>query len=151
MWARWGDLYSTSRPVTGVAQWVSANPGVVRIVLPGVLERVAPGEAEVRVSFDGRTASMTFRVAADGPPWRAYAVTEFHIRAEDQNGQRLEGVLVEITAGLMAGRTAISDRNGSAILRDLFVCGPITVRGSKAGYQTWTGSAVQCGKAGNGA
>ena len=50
----------------------------------------------------------------------------------------------------MAGRSATSDRNGFATMRGLFVCGPITVRASKAGYRTWTSSAVSCGKAGNG-
>lgn len=149
--ARWGELYSTSRAVTGVAQWVSSAPGVVRVAYPGILERVAPGDAEVRVSFNGKTESIVFRVVADGPPWRVFSGTEYHIRVVDRNAQHLEGVLVEVTAGMMAGHSAISDRNGSAIFRDAFVCGPITVRASKGGYQIWTGSAVNCGKAGNGA
>ncbi len=148
--ATWGDLYSTSRGVTGVAQWVSAAPGVVRIAFPGVVQRVGPGDAEVRVSFNDKTESFLFRVLADGPPWRAYPNTEFILPVVDPSGARLEGVEVEVTAGPMAGQRATSDRNGFATMRGLFVCGPISVRASKAGYRTWTSSAVNCGKAGNG-
>lgn len=150
--ARWGDLYSSSRIVTSQAQWSSNAPNVVRVVAAGTLQAVGPGDAEITATFNSRGLTATFRVFSEGPPWlvtRGPGV-EYHIHVTDQQGAPLEGVLVEMIAGTEAGRSATSDRSGRAIFHGEFVCGPITVRGSKAGYQDWTGSAVRCGRGGNG-
>ena len=69
---------------------------------------------------------------------------------QDAAGQRLEGVLVEIIAGHMAGRTAVSTNFGDAIFFRDVIHGPITVRGTKAGYREWVGSATSGGRGGNG-
>ena len=150
--ARWGGLYSTSRNVTVEGSWSSSAPTVVRVVTPGLLEAGSPGDADITVLFDGQSATATFRVFADGPPWFVLKgrSVEFHVTVEDNAGVRLDGVLVEIIAGAMAGRSAVSTL-GRAIFVDDVVCGPITVRATKAGYREWTGSAVNCGNAGNGA
>jgi hypothetical protein len=150
--ARWGDLYASFRTVTSQAQWSSSAPHIVRVVGPGTLQAVGPGDAEITALYNSRGLTATFRVFAEGPPWLVSRGPglEYHIRVVDQQGAALEGVLVQITAGANAGRSAISDRSGSAIFRDEIVCGPITVRGSKDGYHDWIGSAVRCGRAGNG-
>jgi hypothetical protein len=149
--AIWGELYRSSRMVTGEARWSTSAPEVVRVVSPGVLQAVSPGEAEVRAAFNDRELVSTFRVLDTGPPWyvlRGPSV-EFHVQTVDQNGAALDGVLVEIIAGAEAGKQAVSER-GRAIFKGESVCGPITVRGTKPGYQTWEGSAIKCGRAGNG-
>ena len=150
--ARWGDLYASFRMVTSEAQWSTSAPNIVRIVGPGMLQAVGQGDADITAVYNSRGLTATFRVFAEGPPWlvgRGPAL-EYHIQVIDQNGAPLEGVLVDIIAGTNAGRSAVSDQLGRAIFRDEIVCGPITVRGTKAGYQDWVGSAIRCGRAGNG-
>lgn len=143
--ASWGDLYRSHRNVAVRAEWVSTAPTVVRISRRGILERVAPGEAEVRAHFNGKTTSQRFRVLAEGPPWKIQPFTT-RVNVRDLNGRPLEGVLVEITAGPMAGGSSVTDRHGSATVWNEFICGPVTVRLSKVGYRTRTRSFVNCGR-----
>jgi hypothetical protein len=148
--AIWGHLYSSDRIVTQEARWSSSAANVVRIAAPGMLEAIAPGDADVTVSFNERDVTAKFRVFGEGPPWHVARGVEYHIRVVNEIGAPLDGVLVEIIAGGNAGMEATSDRFGSAIFRGDIVCGPITVRGTKPGYREWTGSAIRCGRAGNG-
>lgn len=150
--ARWGDMYATTLDVTNGATWTSSNSNIVNVDRRGVLSARGPGEADIAVTFEGRTLTSTFRVLAEGPPWwllRGSSV-ELHVEALDERGARLEGVLVEIIAGIGAGSRAVSEASGWAIFRGEIGCGPITVRGTKDGYVPWVGSATQCGRAGNG-
>jgi hypothetical protein len=147
--ARWGTLYSSTLIVTTEARWSSSAPAVVRVVSPGMLQAAAAGDADVTVSYNGADLTERFRVFAGGPPWRVLR-GEYHINVVDANGAPLEGVLVEIVAGGNAGRNALSDGAGRAIFVGDIVCGPITVRGSKPGYVDWQGSAILCGRGGNG-
>jgi hypothetical protein len=147
--AVWGDLYSTSLDVTDEAQWASSAPAVARVVGPGLLQGVAPGDAHITVQFRGYEQTTKFRVLSEGPPWRVYA-GEYHIQVTDASGAALEGVLVAIVAGGNEGWQTVSDANGRAIFVGDSVCGPITVRGTKPGYRDWVGSAIKCGQAGNG-
>lgn len=149
LFARWGDLYATELNATDEAQWSSGSPNVVRVVGPGVLSAVAPGDALINVQFRGYQQQTTFRVLSEGPPWRVYT-GEYHVQVRDSNDAFLEGVTVEIVAGGNAGMQAVSDRFGRAIFVGDSVCGPITVRGTKTGYQDWVGSAIKCGRRGNG-
>jgi hypothetical protein len=149
VWAIWGDLYSTRLDVTDEAQWASSAPAVARVVEPGVLQGVAAGDAHITVEFRGYQQTTKFHVLSEGPPWRVYA-GEYHILVIDETGAALEGVLVAIIAGGNAGRVTVSDRNGRAIFVGDSICGPITVRGVKPGYREWVGSAIKCGRAGNG-
>jgi hypothetical protein len=150
--ARWGDLYSTTLDVTNGATWTSSASNIVNVDRRGVLSARGPGDADITVAYEGRSVTATFRVMAEGPPWfvlRGSAV-EYHIEVVDDRGARLEGVLVEIVGGAGAGSQAVSDSAGRAIFRGESACGPITVRGTKDGYQPWVGSATKCGRAGNG-
>jgi hypothetical protein len=140
------------RPVVEVtqhAEWVSVTPRVVRIRSRGTLQRLEPGRAEIRVSFNGKTASFTFLVLANGPPWKTLPFRTL-VNVRDQNGQPLEGVLVEITAGAMSGGSRTTDSRGSAAVWEEFICGPATLRLSKAGYRTLTRSLLNCGTGGDG-
>ena len=150
--ARWGDMYSTTLDVTNSATWTSSADTIVHVDRRGVLSARGPGEANIIVTYEGCTLTSTFRVLAEGPPWwllRGPSV-ELHVEVLDERGARLDGVLVEITAGVGAGTQAVSDGAGRAIFRGEAGCGPITVRGTKDGYVPWVGSATQCGRAGNG-
>lgn len=148
--ARWGYLYSSSRIVTGEARWSSSDPNVVRVTLPGVLRAIAPGTTEIDVSFNGVDLRAQFRVFGEGPPWKVNTNVAYHIQVLDHNGEPFEGVLVEIIAGGNAGLQAVSNQFGEAIFRGDIVCGPISVRGTRQGYREWVGSAIGCGRAGNG-
>ena len=149
MVAAWGDLYRTERDVTLDSTWSGNLPDIVRPIAPGVLQSGTPGEAEIAVQYRGRTTTVRFRVLPVGPPWRVYS-GEYHIPVVDASNAALEGVTVAVTAGANVGKQAVSQRNGTAIFVGDFVCGPITVRGTKTGYQDWLGSAVVCGRGGNG-
>lgn len=148
--AVWGDLYRNEREVSREALWSSSAPNIVRVISPGVLQAVAPGAADVEVAFNNVKMTARFRVLDEGPPWYVRVSGESHIRVLDENGQDLEGVLVEIIAGGNAGLQAISNRYGRAIFTAEFMCGPITARGTKQGYREWVGSAISCGRGGNG-
>jgi hypothetical protein len=147
--AFWGDLYRSTRAVTTLGEWTSDTPSVVRIVDHHTLQSAAPGTAFVSIDYSGRRLTTKFRVLADGPPWRVFS-GEFHVKVRDVSGQPIEGALVEITAGADAGLSATSDRFGEAVFVGETTCGPITARATKAGFHTWTGSATNCGRAGNG-
>jgi hypothetical protein len=123
---------------------------VVNLIAPGVLQAVTPGDADVTVSYNGAQITGRFHVFDEGPPWYVSRGVEYHVQVRAENGDRLEGVLVEIIAGGNAGLQALSDGFGQAIFRGDIVCGPITVRGTKPEYREWMGSATLCGKAGNG-
>lgn len=150
--AYWGDVLRSARDVTSEAQWSSSAPNIVRVTSAGVLQAVGPGEAAITTVYADRQLVSTFRVFGTGPPWYVLkgAAIEYHIKVEDERGAPLEGVLVEIIAGGNAGMRATSDAAGRAIFPGESVCGPITARGTKAGYREWVGSAIKCGRAGNG-
>lgn len=150
VFAIWDDKSRTTRHITTEALWSSAAPQVVRVVSPGVLQAISPGEAQIDVLFSGARLPTRFRVLSVGPPWRVSTNAEYYIRVIDQNEHPLEGVSVEIIAGGNAGIHAVSNPSGDAIFRGDIACGPITVRGTKAGYRDWVGSATRCGRAGNG-
>jgi hypothetical protein len=150
--ARWGEMYSTTREVTQAATWTSSNPAVLRVAAPGVLMAETPGEAQATVSYGGTSTSETFRIFANEPPWRVCKSSgcEYHIDVRDAHGGRVGSVLVEIIAGHMQGRSAVSTDFGSAIFVGDIVHGPITVRATKPGYLDWIGSGIIGGKAPNG-
>jgi hypothetical protein len=148
--ARWGDLYSTRRDVTQTATWVSSDPAVLRVVSPGRLMSGVEGEAHVTVAYNGTQTVGFLRVYSHEPPWWVCKTCEQHIEVRGPANQVLEGVLVEIIGGHMQGRSAMSTRFGSAVFHRDIIHGPITVRGTKAGYREWVGSAILGGRGGNG-
>lgn len=149
--ARWGDLYSSTKDVTATARWTSDAPQIVSVAA-GVLQAMSPGTANITIEYNGRSRTDIFRVLDEGPPWYSMVgpSIEFQFKVSNPAGAPLEGVLVEVTAGALAGQRAVSDRSGFAHLGNEFICGPITVRATKTGFREWTGSATQCGRQGNG-
>lgn len=144
--ASWGGFYKSSRRVTTEAVWASSAPDVVAIDAPGVLIALAPGESEITVTFERYQLSERFRVLTEGPPWhvRTSRSNELHFRVVDHDDKPLAGVLVEFTAGIMAGRQAVSDSIGRAIFAGDIACGPFTVRATKEGYHEWAASTILC-------
>ena len=133
--------------VTSRATWESSAPGVLAIDGPGRMVTIAPGEADVRVTYREVVKTQFFRVFAGEPPWPAYRAgeaVEFHGTVRDAGSTGLAGVRVDVIGGYNAGKTATTGNGGGYILHPPLVCGPITVRASKAGYHDATASSVMC-------
>ena len=56
----------------------------------------------------------------------------------------IEGVTVELLSGHNAGRTGVTDSGGTYYFNAPFVCGPVTARATKAGYNVRVSSSVMC-------
>ena len=142
--AKWGELYASYRDVTTDAAWFSDAPSVVRVASPGTLLGGAPGDAHVNVTYEGAVAVGYFHVYPGEPvPWQFWPDAVTPVRIVDVAGNAVEGATLDVVSLHNAGMQAVSDRIGTATLRAV-VCGPITVRVSKAGYSTWTGSWFMC-------
>lgn len=145
--AHWIARATPSIDVTTRATWESSAPQVLRIDGPGRLVGVSLGEAEVRVTYRGVSNTQYMRVFEGEPPWPAYRAedaVEFHGTVRDNSSMGLAGVRVDVIGGRNLGKTATTGTGGGYILHSPLVCGPITVRASKAGYHDATASSVMC-------
>jgi hypothetical protein len=105
-----------------------------------VLASGTSGDALATVTYSGISATQTFRVYTNEPPRRLCGAScVYVVQVQDAQGAPLDGVLVAITSGHLQGRSAVSSRAGARFEGDI-VDGPITVRGTKAGYREWNGS-----------
>ena len=98
--------------VTTAAEWTSDAPGIVRIASPGLLEAVSPGNTVVRAKWTyagGPTSSfVSVAVFVGTAPLQTY---EYEGNVYDGGGPPrtpLNGALVEIVTGLVAGRQTVS-------------------------------------------
>ncbi len=135
--AHWIAQATPSADVTGRAAWESSAPLVLRIDGPGRMFAMSAGDADVRVTYRGVSKTQYMRVFAGEPPWPAYKAgeaVEFHGTVRDAASTGLAGAHVEVVGGHNAGRIATTGSGGGYILHPPLVCGPITVRASKAGY-----------------
>jgi hypothetical protein len=147
--ATWGiGLYSASRDVTAEAMWKTNDPKVVRVVQPGRLASVSPGDATVTVVFRDVRIDRRLQVfSGESPLWviddgaAGSSVTDA-TNFDPNNG--VEGATVEITAGHNTGRTAITDKAGFYTFLPPFVCGPLTARATKEGYEDAVASSFMC-------
>jgi Carboxypeptidase regulatory-like domain len=145
--ATWGYLYSTSRDVTAEAEWHSSEPDVAVVTGPGRLVSRAPGDALIQVAFNGITVSRHVRVYQGESPLLVLEPdynSEVQGSIRDVAGVPVSSASVEIIGGHNAGRTALSDANGSYRFLPPFVCGPLTARATKSGFGEATGSSVMC-------
>jgi hypothetical protein len=146
--ARWGDLYGTTKDVTNDATYQSSNASIMRVARAGQVASIAPGDATLTIAYRDVSISHLMRVFAGESPLlvltpetTTYVGTSIR---DAQTGAGIEGVLVEIIGGHNADRTTTTDRLGFYGFYPPFVCGPLTMRASKAGYQTRVGSSVMC-------
>lgn len=148
--ATWGTLYSTSQDVTSGASWQSSNPAIVRVIRPGQVESVSPGDTTLTITYRDVSISHLMRVFTGESPLTVLTPdTTTYVGstvrdARSPTGAGIEGVSVEILAGHNAGRTATTDRIGFYRFSPPFICGPITVRASKSGFHDRVGSSVMC-------
>jgi hypothetical protein len=94
--------------VSGQAQWSSSDPRVVEISSAGVAKAIARGEAVIRVSYQGRSASTRTFVLPAGTYRLSGTVTD--------SGLSLAGVTVTIIGGVGEGLTTITGGNGTYVL-----------------------------------
>lgn len=149
--AHWIGREPSLVDVTTLAAWDSSAPGVLAVVGPGRLIAVASGEADLHVTYRGAVASRYFRVFAGEPPWPAYRagdpvtigdVVRDARTPSSTNG--IDSVRIEVIGGHNTGCVVTTDATGRYTLHPPFVCGPVTMRATKAGYQTATASSVMC-------
>ena len=146
LWGSWGgnSLYGVLRDISGEATWETTAPGVFTIAGPGQLQSVSPGEALLKMTFRGKTATRIMRVFAAGePPLYVYAP---NVAAGSVTGvvRGVSGANVQIVDGPEAGRTAVTDSTGRFRFQTPFTCGQFTFRVTKAGYQELVQKAVIC-------
>ena len=142
---RWLEL-------TSDATWESRSPDVIAVVGPGRIAGLAPGDAELRISYRGTTATPLLRVFAGEPPfwvvrpdeWRTVGCSVRDATVALGSGGAIAGAHVDILAGHNAGRSAVTDNGGLYRFDTPFVCGPATIRASKSGYRDVTESSFLC-------
>jgi len=149
--ATWGYLYSTSRDVTSESTWESGDARVAAVVAPGGIQSVSPGVIDLTVTFRGATDSYRLYVFPGESPLpllddahMTYVADTVGDADPPYSLNGIEGALIEVVAGHNMGRSTVTDRYGSYYFYPPFLCGPITVRATKAGYREAVGSSVMC-------
>jgi hypothetical protein len=85
------------------------DPSIARVVAPGQIERVGPGNTVVRASqFGVGDGSCPITVFADTPPLQTHLLFGSVSDGSDPAHPRLDGVIIEILDGRVAGRKATS-------------------------------------------
>jgi hypothetical protein len=136
--AGWGSIYETRRDVVAEAEWTSSDPAVVQIVGAGLARSVAPGEAVISATYRGVMKEVEVLVFAGEPPLPFHDGELFFLAIEAGSKAWLAGVTVEIISGRNAGRQGVTDTTGRVFIPGRWICGPMTIRGSKPGYKAET-------------
>jgi Carboxypeptidase regulatory-like domain/Bacterial Ig-like domain (group 2) len=119
----------TTQTVTTQATWGSTNTAVATVSSAGVVTFVAPGDVDVRATYQSVMGTLHFAVTAVTLRFRLSGVI-----TDSGNQRGVEGVLVEILNGPDAGRSTRTDANGAYSFADV-VAGTFTVRVSKQPYE----------------
>jgi hypothetical protein len=141
--ATWGFLYTTSEDVTNEATWTVDAPQVAKVVLPGVLAAISPGDVQLTIAYRGLTLVRHLRVFEGESPLLVLesGYTTFVMGRVSND---VEGATVEVISGHNAGLSTVTDKGGYYRFYPPFVCGPLTVRASKAGYADAVASSIMC-------
>lgn len=121
----------TARDVTADAQWASSNSAVAQVSQDGVLRAFANGSVEIRATYESVTGTATLEVAV---PFYSVAGT---VTEAPPASRLLEGVRVDVTAGLDEGAFTYSDDRGRFTLSGLRP-GEVELSVNRSGYQPWT-------------
>ena len=136
-WGIWGVTYTAERAVTDETLWTSSDPSVARVVAPGRIQAVAPGEVTLTATLDRFIKTERLRVFPGDAPTRVRESATLTVRNSSvpccQNF--LTGVTFEILTGYNAGRAATTDVGGKLTFAGPFYCGESMIRMSKAGYR----------------
>ncbi|MGE3511374.1 MAG: carboxypeptidase regulatory-like domain-containing protein [Vicinamibacterales bacterium] len=121
----------TSRDVTADAQWALSNSAIAQVSENGVLRALASGSVDVRATYESVTGTATLEVAV---PFFSVAGT---VTEAPPASRLLEGVRIDVTAGLDEGAFTYSDDRGRFTLSGLRP-GEIALSVNRNGYQPWT-------------
>jgi len=145
---QWGNnLYgqSATRDLTREAEWISSNPAAVRIGKPGELIALSAGDADVYAIFRTmRTNSLRFRAFGDGDrPRGIVPMTEGYVPVTGAPASPVPDVSVDVIEGRNAGAKTATNARGRFMFAQ-WICGPATIRLTKAGYEDVVVSRVTC-------
>ena len=131
--------------VTTIARWEVDDPEVVRVTGPGRLEAVAPGDTLVHATWSISHYWRRVSVFPGTAPLPTYSIDGYIYEGTPAARVPLDGAIVEVLNGVVAGRRAISGAHplapgGSPIVApgryeiDGVPSGTFTIRVTKEGY-----------------
>jgi Carboxypeptidase regulatory-like domain/Bacterial Ig-like domain (group 2)/Protein of unknown function (DUF3761) len=115
----------TTQNVTNQASWQSSNNSVATVSGSGMVTAVAPGETDIRATYQSLTGSARVSVSAPAPPRLSGRITD------QSNDAALADVRVEVKD---RGMSTTSDGDGRYLFSSL-AAGQYTLRASKSGYE----------------
>ena len=119
----------TSRTVTSQAAWESSDTSIATVTNTGVVTALAPGEAEIRATYQDVTGIARFPIA-DTPP----APTTFSVSGTIRDAGSSTPIAGATVTVKNAPAFALSDAKGQYRVNGMRA-GTITLRVVKAGYE----------------
>ncbi len=129
---------STSQVVTGTASWQSSDVAVATVAAGGQVQAVAPGDAEIRATYQSVSGGLRITVVAP----RTYTLSG--VLNDSSTLRPIVGAVISVTNGPNAGRSASTDGNGYYSIAGLRA-GTFTMQVVRAGYTTLTLSITLAG------
>jgi hypothetical protein len=124
-----------SRDVTATGEWLFTGVAGA-FAEPGLFVPASHGEVTIWVRYRGHDTATksTFLVGPNEPAQRLYWVAGLVIDAA--SGERISGATVYILDGYAAGKSAMTNENGSYRIEPVLTGEVFTATASKGGYQT---------------
>jgi Carboxypeptidase regulatory-like domain len=124
-----------SQDVTGTGEWLFTGAGGT-FAQPGLFVPASHGEVTIWVTYRGHETATksTFLVGPNEPAQRLYWVAGSVLDATSR--ERISGAAVSILDGYAAGKSAITNENGSYRIETVLTGEVFTATASKAGYQS---------------
>ena len=95
--------------VTSASTWTVADPAVVRVAAPGVIQAVGVGNTFIRATWNGFESEMQPVSVFPGlPPRRTREIFGSVFLKGSLPRAAIDGAVIEILDGIVAGRTAVS-------------------------------------------
>jgi hypothetical protein len=130
--AETGYCAGPGRDATAEGVWVSSDPTVSGVTAPGYYKTIGAGEVLITFSLEFLSMDpIPFTVA---PNMTAERMVNLSVIAEDQsNNARIPGVTAEVVPSRGRRQTCVT--NGTGFCGARILEGPVTVTGTKAGYE----------------
>jgi hypothetical protein len=107
--------HSPPGDVTAEAEWTSVDSSIVRILSPGRLQAVRTGDTFVKVTWHSSYGQQTVSVLPGTTPLPTYFIWGDAFETGKAPGTGLlDGVVIEILTGPLAGRRTVTGRPQSA-------------------------------------
>jgi len=99
----------TPEDVTAEAEWTSVDPSVVRMLSPGRLQAVRPGDTFLKVTWSSAYGQQTVSVFPGTPPLPTYFIWGDAFETGKTPGTGLlDGAVIEILTGPLKGRRTVT-------------------------------------------